>query len=319
MPDWLRPFLATQAVVWIPLLLGHRMRKLGLIRAARSKGLHTFNLVFIAPVAFALGIWALDRARPDWWWAPLLMTILTGLATALAVWISPRLVPDRAAAGSLMILIPMNNIAYTMAGFLTLLFLPPEAYPYNAILMYPYLLFFFLIWLPLSWHWRHGGGTPLTHAYAAMLLSPFSMTIVGMAAGTALNVWAPPMPAAAFRFLKVAVFVSTTLTMFAIGVRLRFRAIAGWQRLLVWVYLIKFVGQPAVMLALCWIFSVRGLPAAALFIASCMPAGVNAPAIATLNDLDVDLANAGYLWTTLIFMVLVLPFMIAALDLPLFR
>ncbi|MCE5229237.1 hypothetical protein LLG95_06530, partial [bacterium] len=141
-------FFISQGLIWGPLVLGHRVRKLGWIEDKVSRPLHVLNMAVLAPITLALGIWPLNRTLPDWYLSPLLMGLLVGASTAFAVWLSPRLTRDRGAAGSLMLLIPMNNISYTLAGFLTLLLLPLAAYPYNAIMMYPYLIATFGVWMP---------------------------------------------------------------------------------------------------------------------------------------------------------------------------
>lgn len=312
-------FLASQALIWGPLILGHRLRKLGWIEDTLARPLHFANMAVLAPITLALGIWPLNRELPGWQWSPILMGVLVGVSTVFSVWLSPRLTENRAAAGSLMLLIPMNNISYTMAGFLTLLFLPQEAYPYNAIMMYPYLVATFFVWMPLSYHWRHGAGESMLKTFRTVILSPPSMSIVGIGAGTMLNLWAPPMPKPFFGFLKFMVFASTSITMFAIGARMHFRRLSGYTRLLVWLCAVKFMIHPAAMIALCLLFNIHGMLAGALFIGSFMPAGVYGPAIATINDLDVDLANAGYMWSTGIFMIVGLPLMILALKLPIFQ
>lgn len=312
-------FLISQALIWGPLVLGHRLRKLGWIESSIARPLHWTNMAVLAPVTLALGIWPLNRSLPDWYWSPILMGILVAVSTAFAVWLSPKLTENQSAAGSLMLLIPMNNISYTMAGFLTLLFLPQEAYPYNAIMMYPYLVATFFVWMPLSYYWRHGEGGSIFKSFMTVIFSPPSMSIVGIGAGTMLNVWAPPMPHALFGFLKFMVFVSTSITMFAIGARMHFRRLTGYTPLLVWLCGVKFIAHPVAMILLCMAFGIHGMLAGSLFIAACMPAGVYGPAIATINDLDVDLANAGYMWSTGIFMVVGLPLMIWALKLPIFQ
>ncbi|MCE5229231.1 hypothetical protein LLG95_06500, partial [bacterium] len=293
--------------------------KLGWIEDKVARPLHVLNMAVLAPITLALGIWPLNRSLPDWYLSPILMGVLVGASTVLSVWLSPRLTSDRGAAGSLLLLIPMNNISYTLAGFLTLLLLPIAAYPYNAIMMYPYLIATFGVWMPLSYHWRHGEGSSLAKTFMTSVFSAPSMSIVGIGVGTALNAWAPPMPHALVPVLKFMVFASTTITMFAIGARLHFRRLTGYTSLLVWLCAIKFIVHPLAMIAICWVFGVHGMLAATLFIASCMPAGVYGPAIATINDLDIDLANAGYMWSTGIFMLVGLPLMIWALKLPIFQ
>jgi predicted permease len=85
------------------------------------------------------------------------------------------------------------------------------------------------------------------------------------------------------------------------------------------VCLTKFFMIPILIVLLCYLTGLHGEPAAALFIVSCMPTGVMVPALSIIYNLDIDLANAGYLWTTLIYMIFILPLMMWCLHAPLFR
>ena len=143
--------------------------------------------------------------------------------------------------------------------------------------------------------------------------------LAGLILGTALNLADVPMADIWFTILKITVFLGTILAMFAMGSRMRFSRLGKYHRRLSWIYLVKFAAHPIAMLALCWIFGLTGLPAGVLLIASCMPVGVNVVGFSTIYDLDVDLANAGYLWTTAIFMTVVLPLLILALQAPIFH
>ena len=317
--DKLVSFLISQAIVWTPLFLGHQLRRRGLVAERLSKPMHAINLSCVTPLVYGLGVWRLDRSAPGWHWVPVVMTLVLILTTAVAAWASFRFIHRRETAGTFALMIPISNTGHTMAGFLTLLLLSDAGYSFNSILMIPQIAFVSMVWYPLGKHWGHGGHQTFLRTFRQSMLSGQSLQMVGMAVGGALNYARVPMTPFWVIMLKVFVFGGTVLIMFAMGLKLRLRRIGGYQHLLGWIYLAKFLIGPLVMVGLCLAFGIHGLAAGALFIAAAAPSGVNVVSFSTLFDLDVDLANAGYLWSTFFFMLFVLPLIIWILPMPFFR
>lgn len=317
--DKLISFLISQALIWLPLMAGYRLRKSGWVSGHLSRTLHSFNLIAVTPLIVILGIWRLDRSSGDWIMVPLLLGMMLAVSTGLAFVFGRRVKTHRAAAGTFSLLVPMSNTGHTLAGFLTLLLLGEAAYPYNAICMLPQLFFIFVVWVPLACHWGHDQEGSFGATFRRTLISPLSMPLLGLVFGLGLNFAGPAIPPSLAGLLKILVFVATTTTMFALGLRLHLRRLGDYHAILGWVFAAKFLIHPAVMVGLCLLFGVTGMPAGALFIVSCMPAGVLTVAFSNIYELDVDLANAGYLWSTAFFMFIVLPLMIWALQAPMFQ
>lgn len=318
--DKLVSFLVSQALIWGPLLLGHQCRHRGLVPERLSKPLHATNLTCITPVVYGMGTWLLDRSAAGWYWVPLVMTLLLILTTGVAAWAGFRTIRRRETAGTFALMVPISNTGHTMAGFITLLLLSDRGYSFNALLMIPQIVFVVMVWLPLAMHWGHPHGhRSFLHSFRNAILSGQALQMVGLAVGMVLNYAHVPMPPWCRIVLKTFVFAGTALIMFAMGLKLRLRRLGGFQKMLGWVYLAKFAISPVLMVALCLAFGLHGLAAGALFIAAIAPVGVNSVSFSTLYDLDVDLANAGYLWSTLMFMLLVLPFIIWIMQTPFFR
>lgn len=317
--DKLVSFLISQAIIWVPLLTGHQLRLRGLVGEGAAKPIYALSLSCITPLAYTLGAWRLDRSTPGWQWVPVAMAILLTLLTVVASWASFRFIARRRTAGTFAILLPLSNTGYTMAGFLTLLLLSDAGYAFNSLLMVPMVVFISMVWFPQAKHLGHGGRQSFWRSYRQAMLNGQSLQIVGLAAGAGLNYAGVPMAQGWVTMLRAIVFGGTVLIMFAMGLRLRLGRLGGYQSLLRWAYLAKFLVGPLIMIGLCLAFGVHGTAAGALLIAAAAPAGVNVVIYSTLFDLDVDLANAGYLWTTFIFMVVVLPAIILLLQTPMFQ
>jgi predicted permease len=315
----LNTFLYSQLLIWGPLALGHQVRRRAWLAQHWARTLQAFNYYYITPLVLALGIWKLNTTQGHWAAVLVLETLQLTLFSLVGVWLAPRLTPSRAAAGTLAIMVPLSNTGHTMAGFLTIFFLSGSAYAYNALINIPVTLFIGLVWMPLAQHWSARSGNSFARTLARSLVSVQIFPLLGVAAGFAMKTTPWQMTPALTRLMTTLVIGSTALNMFAIGLRLHLRHTRGYQPVLKWVYLGKFFIMPLVMLAVCMLIGLTGPAAGALVIANCVPVGVMVIGIATIFNLDIDLANAGMLWSTLFFMLLVLPLLVLLLRLPIFH
>jgi hypothetical protein len=316
-------FLVAQALVWVPMILGHRLQSSGpwgrQVGERIARPLHAFNIKALVPGVFLLGIWKLERAGDDWWRVPSVYAAMLVFSGIVAYAISPRLFRRGRSIGTHFLLVTISNIAHTLAGFLTILLIGADAYPLNAILMLPSCLFIFLVWLPLATRWGHDIELSFGLHYRRIVFSSLSLPLVGIAGGLALNFSGAPMAAGWTTLMKVLVFLATALTMFAIGCRLRLRHALRFRRALRWLHVVKFAVHPAIVVAICLLIGLRGTAAGVLLIAATMPSGVMPIQLSSLQKLDVDLANAGFLLTTVFFMVVVLPMLLLLIQLPMFH
>ena len=213
-------FFISQALVWIPMILGHQLRRRGLVREAWANPLHAIVLIVLSPIVSALGVWKLDRSGSEWWRIPMVYGLMLAGSGAIAFTLSPRLFRDRRSVGTHLLLVTISNIGHTMAGFLTLLLIGVAAYPYNCILSLPSCMLIYLIWLPAATRGAHGGGPLFGPDYWRLIFSPLSMPLVGVFGGLGLNFAGVPMGRPLEWLMQVLVFLTTALTMFAIGWRL---------------------------------------------------------------------------------------------------
>lgn len=312
-------FLLAQSLIWLPLALGWWVRHRGFDRPQCSRWLYWVQLVIVFPPSLIIGLWRVERDMPGWIWVPLLYGVLMLLATVFGVLLAKRLESNRERQGALVLLFPMSNIGNTLGGALTLLLLSSTGYCYAVLLMIPWLAFTFIIWIPMARHWQGDGTGSFWRRLLENLCSSYAVPVVCLLAGIGLNISGAPAPGKQWDWLlKVSVYGGTIMVMFAIGLNMHFRRVGAFRRQIAWVSLFKFLLIPLIAWVLCALCGVTGLPLAVLTIAAVMPAGVYCIALATLFDLDVDTANAGYIGTTVIFMTIVLPILILVLRLPVF-
>ena len=318
-PLW-QSLVISQAIVWLPLAAGHQMHRRGMVPEQLSAQLHRFTLYVMGPLIGGLAIWRLEWGVAGWHWAPLAMLILMVAATVGGWFLAQRLAEERRRIGTLALMIPISNTGFTMAGFMTLLLVGERGFAYNALIVPPYAIFVYLVWFPIGEYWSEGRTRRLARMAWVRMLAINLLPLLGLAAGAELAWRGVPMGEGWVTSMRWLAYIGTAIVMFAIGAKIRLRRLGGPLRpLMLWTYGVKFVVSPAIVLGICLAAGLSGDLAAALLLAAAAPVGVNVPAISTIHNLDIDLANAGYIWSTLVFMVVVVPLIVLALHLPFFR
>ncbi len=294
------------AVSFGSLAAGYLLRNLGWVRESllmRASGYAKIAcLVFLLPIPVLISFWRLAGAPPQLAVFPLLgvLSIAVGAAGSLACIRLFRLPPARAGAllccgmfsnlglfGSLISLVLFGVPGYTMAQ----LFAMFEA------------LIYFGVGFPLAQ--QLGAGAPgLRLDWRALRRNkPAFAPLAAVLLGGSLNLAGAPCPAlldGAIGFLVP--FITGTLGL-AIGVTVRLARVRDYLPEVGMVMAVKFALIPAVLLPLGLLLGLHqtmdGTPFKTLVVLSCMPSAFLALVPPVLYGLDLDLANSGWLASTL--------------------
>jgi hypothetical protein len=109
----------------------------------------------------------------------------------------------------------------------------------------------------------------------------------------------------------------TIMLLTSIGLALRFRRVREYLRECVSLSIIKFIFIPIMATSLAYMMGYieidNGLPLKVVVILSCMPVAFTALIPASLYDLDLDLANSCWFFTTAL-LVIVLPILLVLIK-----
>jgi predicted permease len=140
-----------------------------------------------------------------------------------------------------------------------------------------------------------------------------SITIGGM-----LNIFDVPRPEFFRTVNAVFIPVGTSLLLISIGLAMKFRSVKNYMRECISVSLIKFFIVPVTMSSAAFMIGYGGLedglPLKVVMILTCMPVAFNALIPPSIYDLDLDLANACWFFTTAS-LVVVLPVLLSLISL----
>lgn len=152
----------------------------------------------------------------------------------------------------------------------------------------------------------------------ALCRDPFILVAVSsLVLGGLVNLSGLPRPAFYGTVNAVVVPLATILLLTSIGLALRFSRVGAYLKECVSVAAIKFVLVPAGASSLAWAIGFgdidQGLPLKVVIILSSMPVAFNALIPPSIYDLDLDLANSCWFFTTAL-LVLVLPLQLVILN-----
>lgn len=272
-------------------------------------------LFVLIPLSAMLSLWGLPS--PDtrllalpvlglcaWIWGGLLSILL-------AKWL--RL--DRAQTGSLYCCGTFTNIG-AVGSLVAVIFYGESAIALVALYRLCEELFYFSVSFPISrWYGMEDG--PLS--FRNLRFDPILRVVVcALLLGIGLNLLGVPRPEAFGHLAAGLMIVATVLFLFAIGMSLRPSRMACYARQCLAVSAIKFVGVPLLITGLAAAIGYGdidgGLPLRVVAILSAMPVAMTALVPPSLFNLDLDLANACWVFSTA-GLIVVLPALLFILPL----
>lgn len=180
-------------------------------------------------------------------------------------------------------------------------------------------LYYFGIAMPVArWHSQPSGGRAHFSLRDFRLEPVLKVILCALGLGITLNLAGVPRPELFGTLSASAMILGTVCFLLSIGMSLRLSRMTCYVRQSAAISLIKFVGCPVVIVALAMLCGLgeieNGLPLKVVAILASMPVAMNALIPPSLFDLDLDLANACWVFTTL-GLIVVLPVLLIVLPL----
>jgi hypothetical protein len=307
------------AIILFGLLLGYGIQLLvnrNLLRLPISvdhlrKLLQRTALLFVNPVAILGALWVVNIESIRLAALPFtgLFAILAGGALALAAARMLQLEPRKAGAmygcGS------FTNIG-SIGALVCFLFLGEQGFALVPIYKIFEELSYYSIGFPIAKYYSSSEKTEKAmDRVKSLAKDPFILTALSsIVIGGLLN-WAG-VPRPEFYRIIVSAFVplGTILLLTSIGLALKFRRVRDYLKECLSVSAIKFLFVPLLASSLAYLLGFgdieNGLPLKVVMILSSMPVAFNALIPPSIYDLDLDLANSCWFFTTSL-LALVLP------------
>lgn len=277
--------------------------------------LQSFAVFCLIPCSAMLSLWGLPM--PD---ARLLALPLLGLLSwiwggFLSIQIARRLHLEPTRSGSFYCCGTFSNLG-AVGALVSVLFFGEKAIAITALFRLCEEMFYFGIAFPVA---RRLGGDAGPLRFRSFRADPVLLLILmALGLGLALNMLGIPRPEVLGSLAAAAMLLATVLFLFAIGLGLRLSRVSCYMREATALAAVKFVGVPLLLVPLAALAGLGnidgGLPLRVVTVLSCMPVAMTALVPPALFGLDVDLANALWILSTLA-LVVILPVLYFVLPL----
>lgn len=317
--------LLTLGIIFVSLAAGFLFRRkagalcpapaedeLALLRR-RLQRLAVFVLI---PFSGMLSLWGLPSLDTRLLALPLLGICAWTWGGALAIFFARRLGLDRAQTGSLYCCGTFTNIG-AVGSLVCVLFLGENAIALVALYRLCEELFYFSVSFPIARRYSRAKACGRLSLRNLRFDPILGVALGALLLGVVLNVCDLPRPRWCGLLASGMMILATVLFLFAIGMSLRLSSLGRYTRQWLCVAAIKFAFVPVPITGLAWLLGLGqiddGLPLKVALILSSMPVAMTALVPPSLFNLDLDLANACWIFTTAA-LIVVLPALLIILP-----
>lgn len=317
--------LLTLTIIFVSLIAGYLFRQWVSSGSAplTESSLKTLRLLIqkiamfgLIPVSAMLSLWGLPSPDPR-----LLVLPALGLAAwisggALALLFSRRMGLSPAGTGSMYCCGTFTNIG-AVGCLVAVMQFGEQAIAMASLYRLCEEMFYFGVALPVARSFSPHA-RPAARSFRLHIDPVLAAIVAALSLGLVLNLTDVPRPAAFGTLSSAAMIAGTVCFLLSIGMGLRLSRMTCYLRESAVISLIKFALVPVIVTTLAVLAGLGdvegGLPLKVTVILSAMPVAMNALIPPSLFDLDLDLANACWVFTTLA-LVVILPIIIIILPL----
>ena len=297
------------SILFLPLAIGYGLKRKFVSQPEKiSKIIIIFLTKSITPFIVMFSFWALDLSNKTIFTLPFVGMIVTTLALIPAMFFAKVHKLNQRQAGSYVGSAMFSNIGYTLGGFIAFVLYGEIGFGLTVL----YCLFFKPYYYTLGFYMAEHYSAKKTARVKDSLKKIFTggirlFPLLGLAAGVGLNLLHYKRPLYIGNLNDILIPVTTFAYMLAVGLTMNFKAIKKFKSPVFSMSFIKFVWSPMVGILLAYLLNYQnimgGLPLKIAIIESFMPTAIASLVLASLFDLDQDLANSCWIFTTFLLMV----------------
>ena len=302
----------------LQILVNRKLIKLPIPIDELRKLLQKVALLFLNPVAIVGAIWVVSIKNIGLIALPFvgLFALLTGGALALGVARMLRLAPKK--TGALYGCGSFTNIG-SIGALICFVFIGETGFALVPIYKIFEELSYYAIGFPIAKYYSSSTHTEKVSDHLKNLArDPFILVALSsIVLGGILNLSGVSRPELYRTVISVFVPLATIMLLSSIGLAMKFRRVRDYLPECVSVSVIKFALVPVLATSLAYLLGFGkiegGLPLQVVIILSSMPVAFNALIPPSIYDLDLDLANSCWFFTTAM-LVIVLPALVFIIN-----
>ena len=294
--------------VFCPLAAGYFLRHRKWMTLAQCNGMMLFNVVVLITVMNLLSFWILPL-QGDLLLLPLL-SLLTAFLSAgmMAPLCRHQSFVDQ---GTLVVAAMLANIG-TLAGICGYILYGELSFAYVQLFAVPQNILMVVLAFPLAQYYAARGSSvsgkaPLQFNLRELLFTPKQLGVVGMLIGLGLQLFQVERPGFVTDFFRMLVHIQAWIAFTPVGYTIDFHRAFHYLRQAAGLLPIRFLLVPLLLYGASSLVVTDPVILGTIFLAASAPVAINAVITAQLFHLNVDLAVAAFLETTLLYVAVLFP------------
>jgi hypothetical protein len=307
-------------VLFLPLLLGYIIKRRYAFFEPRkaSKIIIIFITKAITPFIVMFSFWALDLSNASIFTLPLLGVVITTLALVPAGFFAKLHNFSHRQTGSYLAAAMFSNIGYTLGGFIAFVLYGEIGFGLTVLFCLYFKPYYYTIGFYIAENYSSRENVRVRDNFKKIFTEGIRLfPLLGLGLGVALNLFGINRPDYFGTLNSVLIPVTTFFYMLAIGFTMNFKAVRRFKLPVLSMSFIKFIWTPVIGILFAYLLNYHnvmgGLPFKIVVIESFMPTAIASLVLPVLFDLDQDLANSCWIFTTL-FLIALLPVILFILS-----
>lgn len=298
----------------VPLGVGYWLRIKPIFGEGFFVSMANYNMLLLYPALSVLSFWVL----PFSWeliWLPLfgiILCIIPGLAAYL---ISTNKYSSMLDTGSYILSAILSNIG-TLGGLCVYILYGETGFAYTQLVVLLQVAVIFLICYPLAqYYYRRAQAASMEKvSFTKLFLNRNQVPVLALAIGFALYYFNIPRPVILGQLFDPLVHIAAWTALMPVGHSLDFSAIRKYYLSTFDLVPIKFLVTPLVVYIIArLVFDDPKIINTVLILAS-MPTAISAVIVVKIHHLNIHIANASFILTTALFLLVVYPLLFWGLQ-----
>ncbi len=298
----------------VPLLAGYLLRIKPIFGESFFASMANYNMLLLYPVLSVLSFWVLPLSW-ELMWLPLFGVILCLIPGLAAYWLSKNKYSSMIDTGSYVLSAMLSNIG-TLGGLCVYILYGETGFAYTQLVVLLQVAVIFLVCYPLAqyYHRRAQAASLDKTSFSKLFFNRNQLPVIGLAIGFALYYLNIPRPVILGKLFDPLVHIAAWTALIPVGHSIDFSAIKKYYLSTVDLVPIKFIVTPLVSYLIARvIFDDPKIINTVLILAS-MPTAISAVIVVKIHDLNIHIANASFILTTALFLLVVYPIIFFGLQ-----
>lgn len=295
----------------LPLAVGYVLKVKQIISSKSCNVLIRFNIIVVATILTLLSFWVMPL-RAELLSLPFFafFNAFFPLAVILLFRLHKRFADHLERGSYLIASIPSNTTA--LGGLCGYLLYGEIAFAYSQIIGIFQSLVMFFVLFPMAYYYKNSGQnadvvTFMKHNWKQIFLSWNQLSVVAIVVGMGLYIAGVPRPAVFDDVFRSLIHVSAWAALLPIGYLIDFSHLARYCKITLELIPIKMVLTPLVSYFLALLFTSDPVLLGTLIVIMATPCAINALITERLYGLNVNLAMAPFITTTILYIFILYP------------